>query len=266
MKLIILILATIVFSINNVNSQSKREIEQQNQALKRIIVLDEIKMDSLEKVNMLNLHFINYFVEKYVPASPDLTLSQAQKYLDSLMSNSLASGKEQVLTDSIVKLQDSLRAMALYTDSIMEVDATIKTILGMKLEQTNYPQSPNDFFGVWSLVIDPLRMIMDSLYTGIAAQNRMILPKNVERGMIKKINFIDTDFAELVFMNGTTEKCFFDIDNFSKDQPYTIHFNGKDDINLYLLVQHLPEGIQVSYQDKDYNTDNLFYFGYMKPE
>lgn len=256
----ILLSLLISFGMVALNAQTKKEIQDHNNLLKQQLEFMKSQNDSLKQKNRLSDYFINHFQKTYLPVGSDQSLAYTQYYLDSLLNSS----SKAELPDSLIILKDSLHLYQNSNDSLRFENQLFRDILGILIDQKNYPQSENDFIGKWHFIINPITIKKDSLYSGLVTYSRINLASDIHEGMIESITLMEDELANIEYYDGSNEKCFYNVKNFSKTDTYSIHFERKDKIDLHLVVTHLPNGIQISYQSKNTKFKNLFYLGYMK--
>ncbi len=263
-QLLILIAFLFLLGIDSLMAQSKKELQDHNDLLKQQLLFLKSQNDSMNQKIILSDYFIKHFRETYLPVNSNPSLAYTQYYLDSLLTIKPEEEPVKSSTDSLLILRDSLMEFQQMYDTLKFENKVFRDILGILIDEKNYPRSEEDFMGEWQFFINPIFIKQDSLYRGLVTYSRMNLSDDILKGMIKQITFMEDELANILYYDGNNEKCFFEVNNFSKTNTYSIHFDRKDEINIELMVTHLPNGIQVSYQSENNKNKDLFYLGYMK--
>lgn len=257
----ILCLSLLMLATTNLKSQTKKEVMQQNEQLRLQVGEYESVMDSLDKVGDEFDMFLKHIQTNYIKNEKDTSIQTIQSSLDSIMLTD--NSEDAVGNDSLKILTDSIKSIQGYVGEVMDENGLLKEIIrgGMKLN--DYPQSAVDVLGTWSFSNTLVGLHKDSLANGLVSYSRMDIPDAFLSGMVSQVVFSEGELADIFFRDGKSEKCFYKINNFSKDKPYTIAFDRRNSNSLVLMITALPDGLQFSYNGGGTKGKEIYHIGYM---
>jgi hypothetical protein len=259
----ILCVSLLMLASTNLKSQTKKDLINQNVQLKLQIGDYNSVLDSLDKVVEEFNMFLNHIQTNYIKSDKDTSIQSIQTSLDSIMLATTTSSEYVGGIDSLKILSDSINTIQGFVGEVVDENILLKEIIrgGMKLK--DYPQSAKDFLGLWNFPNTQVGLHKDSVANGLVSYSRMDIPDAFLIGMVSQVIFSDDELADIYFRDGTSEKCFYKINNFSKVKPYTISFDRRNSNRLVLIVMALPDGLQFSYKGVGIDDKEIFHLGYM---
>jgi hypothetical protein len=218
------------------------------------------KSDSLSKE--VEEYFGLYTVIKEKVVKMDFNPAKMSQIIDSLRS-----GRDSLINlsgASNVLLRDSIKAMGHVNDSLKKETEGLKYAVNLLRGGTGVgPANLSDFTGTWNLVLRKVKVIGQPARTGLVDAASDPVAKTagfLEQNSVSSISFIDKEFAELTFSNGTKSKCLYTISDFNKTKPYYVDFKASQaDFRMYFT--NTVGGTRVSFQIP--GVESYYYFGQM---
>jgi len=218
------------------------------------------KSDSLSKE--LEKYFGLYTVIKDKVVKMDFNPAKMSQIIDSLRS-----GRDSLINlsgASAVLLRDSIKALGHVNDSLKKETEGLRYAVNLLRGGTGVgPADLKDFTGTWNLVLRKVKIIGQPTKTGVVDASSDPIAKTagyLEHNSVSSISFIDKEFAELTFSNGTKSKCLYVIGEFNKTKPYYVDFKAAQaDFRMYFT--NTVGGTRVSFQIP--GVESSYYFGQM---
>jgi len=271
--LFILILSLAVI---DVAGQSKKEKEQAQKDM-------QAKVDTLTKANSA-LTVANANLEK----KSDSLSADLEKYYglyavikDKVVKTDFDPAEMSTIIDSLKAGRDSLTLQlaaatvtkggqpmdsltALKIDSLKkETEGLLYTVNLLRGKPAKSPSDPKEFIGSWNLMLRKVKVTGQSPRSGIVDISDEPVAKSagpLELNPLQGVNFIDHEFAEFTFKDGTKGKCYYVIEGFSPTKSYYIDFKGtKADIRMYFM--NTAVGPRISFEVP--GVQGVYYFGQM---
>jgi hypothetical protein len=216
------------------------------------------KSDSLSKE--LEKYFGLYTVIKDKVVKMDFNPAKMSHIIDSLRAG--RDSAANLSGASGVLLRDSIKVLSHANDSLKKETEGLKYAVNLLRGGTGVgPAAATDFTGTWNLVLRKVKVIGQPTKTGVVDAGSDPVAKTagfLEQNSVSSISFIDKEFAELTFSNGTKSKCLYSISEFNKTKPYYVDFKGTQaDFRMYFT--NTVGGTRVSFQIP--GVESSYYFG-----
>ncbi len=259
----LIIALLLCFNTNQSFSQSKKEILFSLDSLQRSYKnLKNDYKNLKEECKEYNDFYLLIKSELLQPSEmnigPDATYAKWQAARKKLKE------KYNTIKDSNSTLTDSLKQLNLNIKQLHSENKTFKNLLKSSIDKATIPYTVNEFIGHWNLFLNQVYVQGTSNESGIIATNNFLLADSLSYNNIFKIEFQESDLANIYFKDGTTIKCFYSINRFSAKNPYSIYFSKQEEFKLTLLVSPMPEGLLVSYEDPQRKDKTVYFYGLMK--
>ena len=149
-------------------------------------------------------------------------------------------------------------------EQLTQQNESYSKLLMSSLNKASFPQSTQEFIGVWDLFLDPVQISGEPFESGIISYNHFVSNDSIMKHSIYKIEFSADEIATLFFTGGIEQKCFYSIKDFSVNSPYIIRFSKQDEFKLTMQVSPLPNGLVASYEIPVETEKVIYYYGLMK--
>ncbi len=258
-KLSILLSLVLVVLFQSVQAQSKKELEQSlarvtasQDSLQKLFTGLSAKYDSVSKVCLAYNNMAETIREKLIRY--DYKPENIGKIIDSLKTKN-----DSVLAKGVAKLKilrDSVTTLKQLSDSLRIKVSKLAFAVNKYVNTATMPATVKDFSGLWDLNLKWLETTNDSSQCSI-----ILKPTPAGNNTIVKIQFIDFETAQVQFSQGDSIKCFYAVNSFAVDKPYSINLTRESKLNINLNVNPFDGDLYVSYR-----KDKGFYYGFMRKE
>ncbi len=161
-------------------------------------------------------------------------------------------------------ISDSLKKEIALNQELISKNKVYHDLILSALNLPSFPSNESDIIGQWQLFLYTVRIKGEPYESGIIGYHPLVVEDSISVHNIIKIEFEQEELATIYFKGGIEQKCFYSINNFSKNSPYSIQFSKQDEFKMTLSVSPMPSGLMVSYEVPG-KTDNVLYFyGLMK--
>lgn len=144
----------------------------------------------------------------------------------------------------------------LLTDSLQQEINHFRFIFDQYFVKGTIPQATADLNGTWKVSLQWFEITRSGDRSGVN-----LMPLRPDNLFVTSIKFVDAELAELTLNNGVNVKCFYKVNGFSKDKPYSIDFNKWKEVDNRLFVNPREGELYVSYQ-----KGNGFFHGFMRKQ
>jgi hypothetical protein len=263
---------TIILAIANyyVCAQSKKDLDKDLANCKASRDSIQKDLDSLTLAyDSIRTRYLQYdtmysvIKEKYIgfdfkPANVVRVVDSLRAKRDSTLIKSAMSNNAK--TDSISEKTDIAQLVSASTnqdliDSLQEEINHFRFVFEQYFADGTIPQSQNDLIGIWKVRLQWFELANESEKTGL-----YLKPAGSNNPYLISIQFVDTELAELTLNSGAKVKCFYKVNSFSKDKPYSIDFSKWKEVDNRLFISPSSTGeLNVSYKKGD-----GYFYGFMR--
>jgi hypothetical protein len=258
-RLSVMLSVALIVLFHSVQAQSKKELEQSlarvttsQDSLQKLYTGLSAKYDSVRKVCLAYDNMAETIREKLIRY--DYKPENIGKIIDSLKTNN-----DSVLAKGVAKLsalKDSVTSLRNLSDSLRSEVSQLAFVVNKYVNNGTLPATVKDFSGSWDLNLKWLETTNDSSICGI-----VLKPIPAGDNTIRKIHFIDFETAQVHFSQGDSIKCFYVVNSFAADKPYSINLTRENKLNLSLSVNPFDGDLYISYR-----KDKGYYYGFMRKE
>jgi len=258
-KLSVMLSVALIVLFHSVQAQSKKELEQSlakitasQDSILKLYTGISAKFDSVNKVCLAYDNMAKVIREKLIRY--DYKPENIGKIIDSLKTNN-----DSVLAKGVAKLsalRDSVTSLRNLSDSLRNEVSQLAFVVNKYVNKGTVPASAKDFSGSWELNLKWFEIASDSNQSGI-----ILKPIPAGNNTILKIQFIDFETAQVFYSQGDSIKCFYVVNSFAPDKPYSINLTRENKLNLHLNVNPFDGELYVSYR-----KDKGYYYGFMRKE
>jgi hypothetical protein len=233
-------------SFCSVYAQSKKELESQKVQLTRerdsiqaLLTKVSGQFDSIHKI------YLEY--DKMYKALRDKEVNYAfkpentGKILDSIHLN-----RDSVISKIKIRValvRDSVKKLNRIIDSLNLENKSLNFVVNKYIGKGTIPATSKDFTGVWKFNTRWFEFAVDSIQSGV------ILSRTpAELNPIEKIVFLDHETALLIFSKGDSTRCFFKINSFANDMPFSMDISRENKVNIRILMNPVDGELYVCYR------------------
>lgn len=259
----IVFLLLLQFTIINISAQSKKEVQEELNALK--VKHKELQNKNTELNKMLNEYSIFYSkVKKNL-----LNKQEQEAPLDKGSFSILESiHKIKINTLSLSLLKDSLEtALEISKDEMKALSVQNEIVKNMLLgdaEEASFPSLESELLGNWNLYLSPIQMVGEPFESGFIGTNPLLMNDSISANYMYQIEFEEDEIATLFFKNGASQKVFYKVNDFSVNSPYNIVFSKQDEFKLVAHISPMPNGLEISYETPLKTDKVVYYYGTIK--
>lgn len=259
----VILLLVLQSSINYISAQSKKEVQEELDAV--LIKQSELLTKNKELNALLNDYSIFYSKIK-----KELLSNQNQE--EPVQQGTLS------ITESIQKLKNNSLSLSLVRDSLelalkkskeeitrltIQNEVVRNYLLG-DAEEASFPSLESEFEGNWNLYLRPIQMVGKPFESGFISTNPLLMNDSISANYLYKIEFGEDEIATLSFKSGETKKVFYTINNFSVNAPYDIVFTKQSEFKLVAYISPMPNGLEISYEVPLKTDKVIYYYGTIK--
>jgi len=258
MKVKLLLLSVVlIVSVFSAQAQSKKELE--NNLTKTTLAKDSIqklfnelsvKHDSVAKACLAYDAMYKIIKEKIVhhdfkPANIGKVADSMQISVDSAFKKTKA---------RFVGIRDSVKMLTRLSDSLRTEISHLSFVVNKYIGKGTVPADKKDLSGSWDFNVRWYKIAEDSIQSGINLMNHA-----PDSNSIKKLVFHDFETVVVIFSKGDSLKCFYTVNSFAIDKPWTMDLTRAPKINIRLNVNPVDGELYVSYR-----KNKGFYYGFMR--
>ncbi|MEI7981374.1 MAG: hypothetical protein WCI71_06945 [Bacteroidota bacterium] len=241
-----LVSLVLIVLFQSARSQSKKELE--SSLAKMMVSKDSIQKqytslsatyDSINKAYLVYDKMAKSIKEKIIHA--DFKPENASKIIDSLYLDRDSVAKK--IKAGIAALRDSVKIVNRISDSLRNEITNLAFVVNKYVGKGTLPPTAKELTGAWAMNLRWYELASDSLQSGI-----ILKPAPADYSPVTKIIFIDFEFAQLNFSSGDSIKCFYKINSFAADKPFTIDFTRENKVNILLHVNPIDGELYASYR------------------
>lgn len=247
MKHCLLFLTLILtISIQPLKAQSKKELEAQ--VLKLTAEKDSVQQ-LLNKVSgqfdSVNKMYLEYHLVYKTMTEKEIPYKFKPKDIGKLL-DSLKLTRDSVIAGiraRVTYIRDSLRNLNRVIDSLHTENKHLNFVINKYIGKGTVPATLKDLSGTWVLNTRWFEFANDSIQSGI-----LLMPTPPDQNPLSKVVFTDAETALLIFAKGDSIKCFYRVNSFSSDKPYSIDLSRDSRVNIRLLANPAEGELYVSYR------------------
>lgn len=177
-------------------------------------------------------------------ASPLLYKNSMQISIDSAFKKTKA---------RFIGLRDSVKMLTRLSDSLRTEIGHLGFVVNKYIGKGTIPADKKDLSGTWDFNVRWYKIAEDSIQSGI---NLMASPP--DSNGVTKLVFIDFETVIVIFSKGDSIKCFYQVNSFSSDIPWTMDLTRTPKVDIRLNANPFDGELYVSYR-----KNKGFYYGFM---
>ena len=236
----------LIVLLQSAQAQSKKDLEKylasataSKDSIQKLFTGLSSKFDSVSKACLVYDKMAKTIKEKVIKY--DFNPENMGKILDSLQSNrDSAIAKEK---SKFSLLRDSVKIYAHLSDSLQKEIGHLAFEVNKYVGQGTLPATEKDFIGLWTLNTRWFELADDSIQSGI-----ILKPTPAEYNLVSKILFIDFETVQIIFSKGDSIKCFYKVNSFAKDKPFSMDITRDNKVNIRLNLNPMDNQVYVSYK------------------
>ena len=243
---LLVITILILVSFQPVMSQSKKELEKQlatvnasKDSVQKLYTSLSVTYDSINKAYLAYDKMAKSIKEMIIRA--DYKPENASIIIDSLFINRDSVAKK--IKAGIAAIRDTLKISVHIADSLRNEITHLSFIVNKYVSKGTLPPSEKELTGAWALNLRWYELSSDSLQSGI-----ILMPTPPEYSPMTELLFLDFETAQVTFSKGDSVKCFYKVNSYAPDKPFSIELTRENKINIRLHVNPLEGELLVSYR------------------
>ncbi len=247
----------------SISSQTKKEVQftldTLNKAHQTLLQdYQDLKQQWKEQNN-----FFEHVKSNFFPAADiNISINKASDKFDSIYNDIVK--KVVKLGEINSSISDSLKKEVALNQELISQNKVYQSLILSALNSGSFPSNETDIIGSWDLFLNPVMIHGNPYESGIIGLNPFAVADSVSVHNINKIEFDKDELATIFFTGGIQQKCFYSINNFSKNAPYTIQFSKQEEFKMTMSVSPMPNGLMVSYEASNKTDKVLYFYGLMK--
>ena len=247
----------------SISSQTKKEVQFTLDTLNKAHLTLLQDYQELKKQWKEQNSFFEHVKNNFFPAADiNIPISEAPDKFDSIYNDIVK--KVVKLGEINSSISDSLKKQITLNQELISENKIYHKLILSALHSSSFPSNESDIIGNWDLFLNPVMIQGKPYESGIIGYNPYTLDDSIGVHSIKKIEFEKDELATIYYTGGIQQKCFYSINNFSKNSPFSIQFSKQEEFKMTMTVSPMPNGLMVSYEAPN-KTDNVLYFyGLMK--
>ncbi|MCW3787859.1 hypothetical protein [Plebeiibacterium sediminum] len=255
-------LPLILFSVS-VASQNKKEVQFTLDTLNKAHENLLLDYQDLQQQWKEQNQFFEHVKSNFFPAEDiNISVNQAPDKFDSIYNDIIK--KVVKLGEINSSISDSLRKEISLNQELIAKNKVYSDLILSALNSASFPSNEADIIGKWELFLNPVMIQGNPYESGIIGYNTLVVDDSISVHNITMIEFEPEELATIYFTGGIQQKCFYSINNFSKNSPYSIQFSKQDEFKMTLVVSPMPNGLMVSYEAPNKTDKVLYFYGLMK--
>ena len=240
-----------------VQAQSKKELEKSltattlaKDSIKKLLTDVSNKYDSVTKACLAYDAMYKIIKEKIVhcdfkPATIGKVADSMQISVDSAFKKTKA---------RFVSLRDSVKMLAHRSDSLRTEISHLGFVVNKYIGKGTIPADKKDLSGSWDFNVRWYKIADDSIQSGIN-----LMASSPDSNSVKRLVFLDFETVEVFFNKGDSVKCFYHVNSFAKDKPWTMDVTRGTKTNIRLNANPFDGELYVSYR-----KNKGYYYGFMR--
>lgn len=257
-KIIVLTLLLIALSIS-LYAQKKKDLEKDlaactaaKDSIQKTLAGLTTKYDSVSKA-CLSYDKMKQTIKEKVTKT-NFQNENIGKIIDSLQIN-----RDSALVRAKAKLpvvRDSVKSLNRLCDSLRKEVGHLTYMINKYIGKGTIPATAKDFSGSWTFNTRWFELADDSIQSGI-----ILKPTPIDVNLVSKAIVLDFETVQVIFAKGDTIKCFYKVNSFSKDKPYTIDLTRESKVNIRLNVNPFDNELYVSYR-----RGKGYFYGFLRKD
>jgi hypothetical protein len=252
--LLSVLLAVTVLSMQ---AQSKKELESSlaktttsKDSIQKLYDGLSLRFDSISKACLAYDAMYKIIKEKIVhcdfkPATIGKVADSMQISVDSAFKKTKA---------RFVALRDSVKMLSHRSDSLQTEISHLSFVVNKYIGKGTIPGDSKDLAGSWDFNVRWYKIAEDSIQSGIN-----LMGSSPDSNFITKLIFHDFETVMVIFSQGDSIKCFYQVNSFANDKPWTMDITRLPKVNIRLNLNPFDGELYVSYR-----KNKGFYYGFMR--
>jgi len=154
----------------------------------------------------------------------------------------------------IAVLRDSVKRLNHRSDSLRTELGHLSFVVNKYIGQGTIPFDRKDLSGTWELNTRWYKITEDSIQSGISA-----MAVSPDSNAVTKLIFLDAETVRVIYSKGDSLKCFYQVNSFAKDKPWTMDLTRGSKVNIRLNANPFEGELYVSYR-----KDKGYFYGFMR--
>ncbi|MEI7501211.1 MAG: hypothetical protein WCK84_12295 [Bacteroidota bacterium] len=258
MKIKLLLLSVLlIVSVQLAKSQSKKELESNltlmtasKDSIQKLLTAISARHDSVSKACLAYDAMYKTIKEKIVHY--DFKPTNFNKIADSMQISVDSAFKKSKAR--FVALSDSVKMLSRLSDSLRNEIGHLAFMVNKYIGKGTVPADKKDLSGTWEFNVRWYKLAGDSIQSGIN-----LMTSSPDSNSITKLVFVDFETVLVIFSKGDSIKCFYQVNSFAKDKPWTMDITRGTNISIRLNANPFDGELYVSYRKGD-----GFYYGFMR--
>ncbi len=258
MKFNLLLLSVLlVAAIAPAKGQSKKDLEKSltentvaKDSIQKLLTELSARHDSVTKACLAYDAMYKIIKEKIVHR--DFKLATIGKVADSMQISVDSAFK--ITKARFVALRDSVKMSSRRSDSLQAEISHLNFVVNKYIGKGTIPGDRKELAGSWDFNVRWYKIAEDSIQSGIN-----LMATSPDSNSIVKLAFLDHETALVIFSKGDSIKCFYQVNSFAKDKPWTMDLTRVPKINIRLNLNPFDGELYVSYR-----KNKGFYYGFMR--
>jgi hypothetical protein len=260
MKIKLLILSVLLIAAGqSLHAQSKKELESSLNAataskdsIQKLLTGLTVKYDSVHKAFLAYDAMYKTIKEKLV--THGFEPKNMGEILDSLkLENDTVIAK---IKARMTGLKDTVQTLNHLNDSLKTDIGHLKFMVSQFMGKGTVPATQKDLTGTWALTLKWYELANDSIKSGI-----ILMPVPTEYNIVTQIIFLDVETATVIYSKGDSIKCFYKVNSFAQNKPWSIDLNRGNEVNIRLNVNASGGELFASYR-----MPKGYFYGYMRKQ
>ena len=258
MKLNIFLLSVLLVAvIFPAQGQSKKDLEKSlaattvaKDSIQKLLTELSTRHDSVTKACLAYDAMYKIIKEKIVhcdfkPATIGKVADSLQISIDSAFNKTKA---------RFVSLRDSVKLLKRFSDSLRTETNHLSFVVNKFIGKGTIPVDKKDLSGKWEFNVRWYKVAGDSVQSGIN-----LMSSSPDSNSVTKLVFLDFETVQVFLSKGDSVKCFYKVNSFAKDKPWTMDVTRGTNVNIRLNANPIDGELYVSYR-----KGNGFYYGFMR--
>ena len=140
------------------------------------------------------------------------------------------------------------------SDSLRTEISHLGFVVNKYIGKGTIPADKKDLSGSWDFNVRWYKIADDSIQSGIN-----LMASSPDSNSVKRLVFLDFETVEVFFNKGDSVKCFYHVNSFAKDKPWTMDVTRGTKTNIRLNANPFDGELYVSYR-----KNKGYYYGFMR--